>query len=70
MASTRIPRPPRWLLAAYLIAALPIAAMLFTLAVLASWRWHEYGTAARMLLLVSAICGGWTAAWRLFRSPR
>jgi hypothetical protein len=67
MASTKIPAPAHWLVKVYLIAALPVIAMLVILGVLAAARFGEPATAARMLVLALAVAGGLPYSWRRLR---
>lgn len=69
MASTRIPRPPDWLLKADLMVSPVIAAMLFVLTVLCFER-GEYLTGLRSLALGLACLGGSLYSLKLYRARR
>lgn len=70
MASTRIPRPPRFLVRLVLWIAPPVMVMCVIVGVLAAARWNEYATAARMFCLAGSQAGGWMYALKLCRSGR
>ena len=68
MASTRIPRPPRFLVRLVLWTGPFVMAMLVIIGVLAVCRWHEYLTATRLFALALGQVSGWMYAWRLHRA--